>query len=73
MNPKLSPKNRKQLQAKLAAVLSDELQCLSGEFRGILLDDLISAFQNRVEVLSRVQQSSELSFQTNDCIALEAE
>ncbi len=72
MNPKLSLKNRKQLQAKLAAVFNEELHSLSGQYRGILLDDLVSAFQNRVEVLSRVQRGSQLSFQTNDCITLEA-
>jgi hypothetical protein len=73
MNSKLSLKNRKALQAKLAAVFNDELQSLSGEYREILLDDLISAFQNRFEVLSRVQSGSQLCLGIIDYIALEAE
>jgi hypothetical protein len=73
MNSKLSLENRKVLQAKLAGVFNDELQSLSGEYREILLDDLISAFQNRFEVLSRIQQVSNRSFEVIDYVALEAE
>jgi hypothetical protein len=73
MNSKLSLKNRKVLQAKLAGVFNDELQSLSGAYREILLDDLISAFQNRFEVLSRIQQVSEGSFEVIDYETLEAE
>ena len=73
MNSKLNLKNRKVLQAKLASVFNDELQSLSGEYREILLDDLISAFQNRFEVLTRIQRVSERSFEVIDYVALEAE
>ena len=73
MNSKLNLKNRKVLQAKLASVFNDELQSLSGEYREILLDDLISASQNRFEVLTRIQRVSERSFEVIDYVALEAE
>jgi hypothetical protein len=72
MNAKLSSKSRKELQAKLAAVFNDKLQSLSGEYRGILLDDIISAFENRFDVLSKVQMASQPRFEIIDSIALEA-
>ncbi len=72
MNAKLSSKNRKELQAKLATVFNDKLQLLPGEYRGILLDDLISAFENLFIVLSRLQMVSQPRFEINDSITLEA-
>ena len=71
MNAKLSSKNRKELQAKLATVFNDKLQSLPGEYRGILLDDLISAFENRFIVLSRLQMVSQPRFEINESITLE--
>lgn len=73
MNTKLSSKNRKELQAKLAVVFNDKLQSLSCEYREILLDDLISAFENRFDVLSRVQMRSQPRFEIIESIALEAQ
>jgi hypothetical protein len=72
MNSKLSLKSKKELQAKLAAVFNDKLQSLSDEYRGILLDDLICAFENRFDVLNRVQMSSQPRFEVIDSIELEA-
>ncbi len=72
MKPKLTSKTRRRLQDKLSAVLNDELQTLSVEYREILLDDLVSAFENRFEVLIRIQQSSEPCFEMISSIAIEA-
>jgi hypothetical protein len=72
MCSKLSLKSRKELQTKLAAVFNNKLQWLSVEYRGILLDDLISAFENRVDVLSRVQMGSQPRFEVINSIELEA-
>jgi hypothetical protein len=45
-------KNRKQLQAKFANVLDQEINQLSTELRQILLDDMVTAFENRLNVLN---------------------
>ncbi len=72
MKSKLNLKTRKRLQDKLSAVFNDELQTLSCEYREILLDDLVSAFENRFQVLVRVQQSSKPSFEIISSIGIEA-
>jgi hypothetical protein len=71
MNAKLSSKKRKDLHSKLAEVFNDKLQSLPGEYRGIFLDDLISAFENRFDVLSRLQMSSQPRFEIINSITLE--
>ncbi len=45
-------KSRKQLEAKLANVFDQEITGLSTELRAILLDDMVTAFENRVNVLN---------------------
>jgi len=51
----LSSKNRKQLKNKIADALSDNIKMLSAGMQDILLDDLVTAFESRFEVLNRVQ------------------
>jgi len=60
MARKYSGKSRKELTTKLTAVLSEKNQTLSAELQGILLDDLVTAFENRLEVLNRVQSTVQL-------------
>ena len=45
-------KDRKELETKLSDVFDDEIYCLSTELREILLDDLATAFENRLKVLN---------------------
>ncbi len=45
-------KDRKELEAKLANAFDREINCLSTELREILLDDLVTAFENRLNVLN---------------------
>ncbi len=45
-------KNRKELEAKLANVFQEKINGLSTELREILLDDMITAFENRLNVLN---------------------
>ena len=49
---KLTPKNRKLLKARMARALQDNMASLSVEMQRILVDDLITAFENRLSVLS---------------------
>jgi hypothetical protein len=45
-------KNKKELKRKMATVFGDRMQVLSKEYREILLDDLVTAFENRMKILN---------------------
>jgi hypothetical protein len=53
----LNIKNRKQLKNKMAKVFSNSIQTLTFEMQSILLDDLVTAFENRLDVLNRAQSN----------------
>jgi len=46
---------RRRIKVKMARVFEEDLIDLSADFQEILLDDLVTAFQNRINVLKRVQ------------------
>ena len=56
LRQKLSIQNRERLETKMAEVFKENMKGLSAELQRILLDDLVTAFQNRVNVLMRVQK-----------------
>ena len=47
----IANKDRKELEAKLANVFQEKINELSTELREILLDDMVTAFENRLNVL----------------------
>jgi len=49
-------KQRKDLEAKMAKALKENIKGLSAELQKILLDDMVTAFQNRINVLMRAQR-----------------
>jgi hypothetical protein len=49
-------KERKELEAKMVKVFKENVKGLSTELQKILVDDLVTAFQNRVNVLIRAQK-----------------
>ena len=51
----LTSKNRKQLKNKMAEALNDNINSLSDGMQDILLDDLVTAFESRFEVLKQAQ------------------
>lgn len=55
MKQNLTLKQRKELEVKMARVFKGNINVLSTELQKILLDDLVTAFQNRMKVLTRVQ------------------
>ncbi|MEM2419775.1 MAG: hypothetical protein QXL38_02160 [Candidatus Bathyarchaeia archaeon] len=55
MRCEFTPQQRRLIKAKMAEVFKENLEGLSTEFQKILLDDLATAFQNRINVLKRVQ------------------
>jgi hypothetical protein len=49
-------KKRKELEAKMSKVFKENMKGISAELQKILLDDLVTAFQNRINVLIRAQK-----------------
>jgi len=56
LNPKITPKTRKELETRMTKVFKENIKGLSAELQRILLDDLVTAFQNRINVLIRAQE-----------------
>jgi fructose-specific component phosphotransferase system IIB-like protein len=46
-------KDRKELEAKMASVFGEKIKKLSTELQKILLDDMVTAFESRLNVLNR--------------------
>lgn len=53
LKTRLTVKERKELQSKMSKVFGTNISGLSTELQKILLDDLVTAFQNRINVLNR--------------------
>ena len=62
-------KNRNELKPKMASVFRKEIQELPTELQGILLNDLVTAFENRLNVLNRAQSTVKLEMA--ECVEFE--
>jgi hypothetical protein len=51
-------KSRKELEAKMATVFGEKIKKLSTELQEIVIDDMVTAFENRLNVLNRVSAKS---------------
>jgi hypothetical protein len=51
----LAVKGRKELEAKMATVFSEKIKGLSVELQEILLDGMVTAFENRLIVFKRAE------------------
>ena len=51
----ITQKGRKELEAKMAEIFNAKITGLSTELQGILLDDMVTAFENRLNVLNAAQ------------------
>jgi hypothetical protein len=60
MKQSMARKNRKELENKLAKVFEKDMKALPAEFRKIMVNDLVSAFESRLCVLSRAQSNLNL-------------
>ena len=58
MKQQITIKARKELETKMAAVFGKKIKNLSTELQRILLDDMVTAFENRLNVLNRVHPKS---------------
>ena len=56
MKQNITFKQRKELETKMAKVFKENIKGLSAELQKILVDDLVTAFQNRINVLIRAQK-----------------
>ena len=54
----IADKDRKEIEAKLANVFDKEINGLSTELREILLDDMVTAFENRLNVLNNATRKT---------------
>jgi hypothetical protein len=52
MKPQITNKGRKELEAKMAKIFGKKISGLSTELQEILLDDMVTAFENRLNVLN---------------------
>ena len=55
MKRNVTLKQRRDMEARMANVFSENIKELSTELQKILLDDMVTAFQNRMNVLMRAQ------------------
>ena len=58
LNEHVALKGRDALEAKMSAVFTDEIGQLSTELQRILIDDMVTAFENRLNVLNRAKVGS---------------
>ena len=55
MKQQIANRDRKDLEAKMAAIFGENIKDLSTELQEILLDDMVTAFENRLNVLNIAQ------------------
>jgi hypothetical protein len=51
----IADRDRKELETKLASFFEGQMNHLSTELREILIDDLVTAFENRLNVLKNIE------------------
>ena len=54
----IEDKDKREIEAKLANVFSEEINELSTESREILLNDMVTALENRLKVLINVARKT---------------
>ena len=55
MKKSFSPQNRKKLQKMMLDAFTGEINTLNPELQFILADDMVTALQNRLTILQRIQ------------------
>jgi hypothetical protein len=58
LKQEITLKSRQELEAKMASVFGEKINQLSTELQRILLDDMVTAFENRLNVLNRANGKS---------------
>ena len=60
MNGRYTSKDRNELKLKIANVLDENLRMYSSDLREMLLDDLVTALENRLKILNKVQSDVQI-------------
>lgn len=55
MNQQLAVKERKELEAKMATGFGEKIKGFTVELQKMLLDDMVTAFENRLIVFKRAE------------------
>jgi len=58
LRQQIALKSRKELEAKMETVFGEKIKELSTELQKIVIDDMVTAFENRLNVLNRVSAKS---------------
>jgi hypothetical protein len=56
---KIAERERKEQETKLASIFQEEINELTTELRAILLDDLVTALENRLNVLNQASKNAD--------------
>jgi hypothetical protein len=71
MTHQTSAKKRKELKLEMAKVFGEEIQTLSSDLQDVLLDDIVTAFENRLTVLNRANVSMHCITESTEDVELE--
>ena len=71
MEHQMNAKSRKELKNKMATVFSENIKTLSTDLQGVLLDDLVTALENRLNVLNRIHQNTQFTTAMTECAEFE--
>jgi hypothetical protein len=71
MEHQTTAKNRKVLKNKMATVFNENIKTLSTDLQGVLLDDLVTAFETRLNVLNRIYQNTKFVTTMTECVEYE--
>ena len=71
MKKQTAASERKELTNRLAMALAESIKTLSPELRGVLLDDLVTALENRLTILNKANQNAQFASTIMECVELE--
>ena len=71
MNKRNEQKNRKEIEAKMATVFKENIQMLPKDLQSILLDDMVTAFENRMSVFNRAHSGMQIMVDSPKAVSYE--
>ena len=64
-------KKRKELKLRMAKALGEKIQMLQPDLQEVLLDDIVTAFENRMTVLNRANITMQCMTEVTESVELE--
>jgi hypothetical protein len=62
---------RERLQKAIMEIFQKEVQALGPELQSILIDDIVTAFYNRLNIMKKIQHNKEMKLCTNNSLVIE--